>query len=81
MAISAASSKAQGAIGTISIAISNIINITAIKAIILRNYSLSTKQFYIRFNINIIYYDLLLNISNIILEAIMKFISNKVKSL
>ena len=65
----------------IAIAISNITNITAIEAIILRDLSLSTKQFCIGFDTNITYYSLLLNISNIVLKAIMKFVSDEIKSL
>jgi hypothetical protein len=78
IAISIASSKVKGAIGAITIAISNITNITAIKVRILRNYSLSIKQFYIRFKNKINYINFLLNISNIVLKAITKFISNEI---
>jgi hypothetical protein len=64
-----------------AIAVSNITNITAIKARILRNYSLGTKQFCIRFKNKINYTDFLLNISNIVLKAITKFISDEIQSL
>jgi hypothetical protein len=80
-AISAASSKVQGAAGAVITAISDITNITAINAIILRNCSLGTKQFCIGFDTNTTCYDLLLNISNIVPEAVMKFVSDEVKSL
>jgi hypothetical protein len=58
--------------------ISDITNITAIEARILRNYSLSIKQFCIRFENKINCTSFLLNISNIILEVVTKFISDEI---
>jgi hypothetical protein len=78
IAITAASSKIQSIIGITKIAISKI---NIIKALIPRNYSLRIKQFYVGFNNYIKYNNLLLNISNIILETIISFISDKIQSL
>jgi hypothetical protein len=80
-AISAASSKVQGAAGAVITAISDITNITAINTMIPRNCLLGTKQFCIGFNTNTICYNLPLNISNIVPEAVVKFVSDEVKSL
>lgn len=80
-AISAASSKVQGAAGAVTTAISDITNITAINAMIPRNCSLGTKQFCIGFDTNTTCHDLPLNISNIVPEAVMKFVGDEVKSL
>jgi hypothetical protein len=80
-AISAASSKVQGATGAVVTAISDITNITAINAMIPRNCLLGTKQFCIGFDTNTTCYDLPLNISNIVPEAVVKFVSDEVKSL
>jgi hypothetical protein len=74
-AASLLSTANSGAIGATAIAVSNI---TAIKAIISRNCSLSTKQFYIRSENKINCTDFPFNISCIILEAITKFTSNKI---
>ena len=46
-----------------------------------RNYSLGTKKFCLGFNTNTTCYSLPLNISNIVLEAVVKFVSDEVKSL
>ena len=78
IAISIAFSKVKGAISAITIAVFDITNIIAIKARILRNCSLSIKQFCIRFENKINYINFLLNIFNIVLEAITKFISDEI---
>jgi hypothetical protein len=74
-ATAAASSKIQSAVSATKTAVSKI---NIIKALIPRNYLLKTKQFYVGFSNYTKYNNLLLNISNIILEAITSFISNEV---
>jgi hypothetical protein len=74
-AVSAASSKAQGAAGAAATAISDI------TAMIPRNCSLSTKQFCIRFENNTKCNDLPLNIFNIVPEAVAEIVGDEVQSL
>jgi hypothetical protein len=74
-AISGVSSEAAGAVAT---AVSDI---TAIEAMIPRNCSLGTKQFCVGFENNTKCNDLPLNISNIVPEAVTKFVGNEIQSL
>jgi hypothetical protein len=74
MAIFAAVSKVQSAIGTIKTAASDI---NAIKALILRNCFLGTKQFCVGFSTYMKCNDLPLNISDIIPKDIIDFVGNK----
>ncbi|KAF4624708.1 hypothetical protein G7Y89_g13461 [Cudoniella acicularis] len=80
-AVSAASSKVQGPAGAVATAVTDITNITAIEAMIPRNCSLGTKQFCLGFDTNTTCHSLPLNISNIVPEAVVKFVSGEVKSL
>ena len=76
IAIPTAASKIQSAIGTIEIA-----NIDTIKALILRNCSLGTKQFCIGFSTYTKCNDLPLNISDIIPEDIVNFVGDEIQAL
>jgi hypothetical protein len=80
-AVSVASSKVEGAAGAAATAVSDITNITAIEARIPRNCSLGTKQFCIGFENKINCTDFPLNISNIVPEAVTKFIGDEIQSL
>ncbi len=77
-ATTAASSKIQSVAGAAKTAVSKI---NVIKALILRNCSLRTKQFCVGFSNYTKCNDLLLNISDIILETITSFISDEIQSL
>jgi hypothetical protein len=76
--IATADNKIQSVAGAAKTAVSKI---NAIKALIPRNCLLRIKQFYVSFSNYIKYNNWLLNISNIIPETIISFISNKVQSL
>jgi len=65
-------------LGAVKAAVIAIFDITAIKAEILRNYLITTKQFYIQFENKINYIDFLFNIFSKVLKAVLKFISNKI---
>jgi hypothetical protein len=75
-AITAASNKIQSAASAAKTAV---FKINTIKALIPRNCLLRIKQFCVSFSNNTKYNDLLLNISNIISEAIKSFIGDKVQ--
>ena len=87
IALLAATSKVQSSIGATTSKVQSGIGATAsdidiIKARIPRNYSFSSKKFYVRSVYNITYYNFPFNISNIIPKGIPKdvtsFIINKV---
>jgi hypothetical protein len=81
-AVSAASSKVQGATGAIATAITTAVtNSTAIEAMIPRHCSLGTKHFCLIFDTNTTCHGLPLNISSIIPEAITKLDGDEFKSL
>jgi hypothetical protein len=78
IAVFVAFSKVKRVASATAIVVSDIINITTIEARILRNCFISTKQFCIKFKNKINCINFLLNISNIILKAITKFISDEI---
>ena len=76
IAIPSIISQVQSAVNAAAIAIPK-----AIKELIFKNCLLGTKQFYIGFTYNIIYNDLLLTLSNIVLEEVKSFLRDQLNDL